>query len=47
MLHTGNSFVNKDGILVVDATVYQNSSRNVYEVFDMQNLRKQSDLLNH
>lgn len=47
MIHTGNSYLRKDNILVVDATVYQNSSKNVYEVFDLKNLRKQSDLLDH
>ena len=47
MIHTGNSYINKDNLLVIDATVYQNSSRNVYEVFDLENLRKQSDLLGH
>lgn len=32
---------------MVDATVYQDKNRNVYEVFLLQHLQKESDLFNH
>lgn len=46
MIHTGNSFVRDDGILVVDATVYKDQNRNIYEVFDFNKLKTEDDMLN-
>ena len=47
MIHTGNSFMREDGILVVDATIYEDKKRNVYEVFDFDKLKTKADMLNH
>jgi hypothetical protein len=47
MIHTGNSFLRDDGILIVDATVYQDKTKNVYEVFDIDKLKTEKDMLDH
>lgn len=36
-----------DNVLVIDATVYEDKTSNVYEVFDMWRLKTEQDLLNH
>ena len=46
MIHSGNSFQKADNpdILVVDATVYEDADKNVYEVFDFEGLKTKEQL---
>jgi hypothetical protein len=37
----------KDGILVVDATIYCDKQKNVYDVFMFQKLKNEKDMLKH
>lgn len=47
LIHTGNSYMRKDGILVVDATIYCDKQKNVYDVFMFQKLKNEKDMLKH
>ena len=46
MIHTGNSFV-KDGKFICDATIYQDSTHDVYEVFEFKNLKQGVQKINY
>jgi len=44
MIHTSNSFMKDDNTFVVDAAIYQKDV-NVYEMFEMNEMRKNDNLL--
>jgi hypothetical protein len=47
MIHTGNSFIREeDGVLVVDATIYEDKNQNQYEQYDFEKLRNEEGMKN-
>ena len=46
MVHMGNSFV-KDGKFICDATIYQDTKKNVFEVMEFKNLKNGLDKVDY